>query len=86
MISIPGPRTEQAGVRLEILRHPWRGGRTREDHGVAVSGGHDWTSHEITVLIPEDADMIRFGVTLTGAGRIALRKPELRPAGSVRGA
>ena len=81
-----GPRTEQAGLCLEILRHPWRGGRTREDLGRAVSGGHDWTSHEITALIPEDADMIRFGVTLTGAGRIALRKPELRPAGSVRGA
>jgi hypothetical protein len=74
------PPTEQAGLRLEILRHPWRGGRAREDHGVAVSDDHDWNSYEITVLIPEDADMIRFGITLTGHGRVALRNPELRPA------
>jgi len=72
------PATGQAGLRLEILRHPWRGGRTREDHGLAVSGGHDWTSHQITALIPEDADIIRFGITLTGPGRVALRNPELR--------
>jgi hypothetical protein len=72
------PGTEQAGLRLEILRHPWRGGREREDHDVIVKGGHDLTSHEITALIPEDADMIRFGLTLTGTGRITLRNPDLR--------
>ena len=32
------PLTEQAGLRLEILRHWWRNGRAREDHGVTVSG------------------------------------------------
>ena len=74
------PLTEQAGLRLEILRHWWRNGRAREDHGVTVSGGHDWTGHEITTLIPEDADIIRFGVALAGRGRIALRNPELRTA------
>jgi hypothetical protein len=74
------PLTEQAGLRLEILRHWWRNGRAREDHGVTVSGRHDWTRHEITALIPEDADMIRFGIALTGSGRIALRNPELRTA------
>ena len=80
------PATEQAGLRLEILRHPWRGGRTREDHELAVSGGHDWTSLEITTLIPEDADIIRFGITLTGPGQVALRNPELRPAKPARNA
>ena len=40
----------------------------------------DWTRHEITALIPEDADIIRFGIALTGPGRIALRNPELRTA------
>ena len=72
------PGTEQAGLRLEVRRHPWRGGRTRQDHELAVSGGHDWTSHEIAVPIPEDADLIRFGITLTGVGQIALRNPDLR--------
>jgi hypothetical protein len=74
------PLTEQAGLRLEILRQWWRVGQAREDHGVTVSGRHDWTEHEITALIPEDADIIRFGVALVGAGRIALRNPELRTA------
>jgi hypothetical protein len=74
------PLTEQAGLRLEILRHWWRNGRARQDHGATVSGGQDWTRHEITALIPEDADIIRFGIALVGPGRIALRNPELRVA------
>jgi hypothetical protein len=57
-----------------------RGGLARQDRDVTVSGDHDWTRQEITALIPEDADMIRFGITLTGPGRIALRNPELRKA------
>jgi hypothetical protein len=80
------PLTEQAGLRLEILRHWWRNGRAREDHGVTVAGRHDWTGHEITALIPEDADMIRFGIGLVGPGRIALRNPELRTAEPASGA
>jgi len=72
------PRTGQAGLRLEILRHWWRIDRPREDHGLTFSGGRrDWSGHEITVPIPDDAEMIRFGIMLTGAGSIALRNPEL---------
>jgi hypothetical protein len=72
------PLTEQAGLRLEILRHWWRVGRAREDHGVTVSGGRtQWTSLAITAPIPEDADMIRFGIALSGPGRVWLRHPEL---------
>jgi hypothetical protein len=78
--------TEQAGLRLEILRHWWRIGRAREDHGVTLAGGHrEWTGHEITALIPDDADIIRFGIMLTGTGSIALRNPELRAAEPARG-
>jgi hypothetical protein len=73
------PFTEQAGLRLEILRHWWRTGRPREDHGITLAGGRsNWDGHEVTAQIPEDADIIRFGVMLTGAGSIALRNPELR--------
>jgi hypothetical protein len=75
------PGTEQAGLRLEILRHWWRNGRPREDHGITLAGGHsDWPRHEITALIPEDADIIRFGLILNGSGSIALRNQELRAA------
>jgi hypothetical protein len=81
------PLTEQAGLRLEILRHWWRTGRTpREDHGVTVAGGSPWSGHEVTALIPDDADIIRFGIMLTGTGSIALRNPELRAADPARGA
>jgi hypothetical protein len=73
--------TEQAGLRLEILRHRWRAGHVREDHAVTVFGGRaEWTTHEIAVLIPEDTDMIRFGIGLSGPGRIWLRNPGLSQA------
>jgi hypothetical protein len=71
------PLTESAGLRLEILKH-WR--RVREDHGVTVAGRCDWTRYEMRTSVPEDADIIRFGIALTGAGRIALRHPDLSVA------
>jgi hypothetical protein len=81
------PGTEQAGLRLEILRHWWNAGRPREDHGRTICGGHRaWSEYEITALIPEDAEIIRFGITLTGTGSIALRNTELRTAEPARGA
>lgn len=76
------PLTGQAGLRLEVFRHWWRIGQAREDHVMTVSGGSPWTRHEITALIPEDADLIRFGITLAGPGQVALRNPELRTAGA----
>ena len=50
------------------------------------SGPRDWTEHEITALIPEDADIIRFGIGLACPGQIALRNPELRIAEPASGA
>jgi hypothetical protein len=75
------PLSKQAGLRLETLSHWWHSGRTREYHGTTVDGGRDWTTHEVTALVPEHADMIRFGITLSGPGQIWLRHPELRRAG-----
>jgi hypothetical protein len=71
------PLTEEAGLRLEIFPHWWRVGRPREDHGLTVSGRRRWTRYEVTARIPADTDLIRFGILLTGTGRIALRHPEL---------
>jgi hypothetical protein len=69
----------QAGLRLEVFRHWWQGTGTREDHGLTVAGRRrDWAGHEITALVPADADLIRFGITLNGPGRVALRNPGLR--------
>jgi bifunctional DNase/RNase len=78
--------TGQAGLRLEILRHWWRGAGAREDHGLTIAGRRrDWTGHEITARIPPDADLIRFGIALNGQGRIALRNPDLRITGPEAG-
>jgi hypothetical protein len=56
-------------------------GRAREDHGRTIAGrGRAWTAYEITARIPADADLIRFGIALTGPGRIALRNPDLHIA------
>lgn len=75
-----GPRTEQAGLRLLVVRYGWQGGPVREDRGVTVSGRTEWTRHEITALVPGDANMILFGIELTGPGLVALRNPALRQA------
>jgi hypothetical protein len=73
--------TGQAGLRLEILRHWWRLGRAREYHGLTIAGRRRaWTSYEVTARIPADADLIRFGIGLTGPGQIALRNPDLHIA------
>jgi hypothetical protein len=74
------PRTEQAGLRLLVSRHPpdgWRGEPIREDRSVTVSGRTEWARHEITALVPGDANMILFGIELTGPGLVALRNPAL---------
>jgi hypothetical protein len=80
------PRTEQAGLRLEVIRHRWPVGHLREDHGLMVAGRNDWDGYEITALIPEDAEVIRFGIMLAGSGSVALRHPELRAADPACGA
>jgi hypothetical protein len=76
-----GPFTYEAGIRLEILRERQT---AREDHGVTVSGGRigrAWTRREVAAVVPEDADLIRFGITLAGPGLVALRDPELHRGG-----
>ena len=45
-------------------------------------GSGDWAWHpvEVTVPVRGNAGVIRFGISLTGLGRIELRDPELYPA------
>jgi hypothetical protein len=80
--------SQQAGLRLEIITGARRmktghGGREwelrpeHEQHRVTVSGSGDWARQEVTALVPDDAELIRFGITLTGPGLVALRSPEL---------
>ena len=48
---------------------------------VAIANHADWTTHEVTVPIPDDTNTIAFGVFLAGPGRIELRDPELTQTG-----
>jgi hypothetical protein len=73
----------QAGLRLEILRKGWHiDADRRVERTVSVTGSQDWSRPEVTVAVPGETDLIRFGITLEGRGRIWLRNPELRGEGS----
>lgn len=51
--------------------------RDRGGSSVTGPGSGDWNRHEVTVPVPQEAGVIRFGISLTGRGRIELRNPEL---------
>ena len=73
----------QAGLHLAVGGPPdGAGWRPRLNHGSSPTalGSSDWTWHEVTMPIPGDAIFIRFGISLTGRGRIELRGAELSPA------
>jgi len=44
---------------------------------VTIAGNRDWTSHEVTARVPDDANTVMFGMFLAGRGRIELRRAEL---------
>ena len=50
-------------------------------HGSSLSarGSSDWIWHEVTVPVPGEATVIRFGISLAGRGHIELRGAELTP-------
>ena len=50
------------------------------DSSLTAPGSSDWTWHDVTVPVPGEATAIRFGISLAGRGRIALRDAELTPA------
>jgi hypothetical protein len=73
----------QAGLHLAAGRpvdppgaHP----RDRGGSSLTGPGSSDWTWHEVTVPVLQEAGVIRFGISLAGRGRIELRNPELSPA------
>ena len=69
----------QAGLHLAAVA-PF--GALLRDHGSSQTapGGSDWTWHEVTVPVGGEATGIRFGISLTGRGRVELRGAELIPA------
>jgi len=51
------------------------------NHIVTIANHADWTLHEVTAPIPDEANTVAFGVFLAGPGRIELRDPGLTRAG-----
>jgi hypothetical protein len=72
----------QAGLHLAAGRPVDPPDAHLSDHGSSLTapGRSDWTWHEVTVPVPGDAGVIRFGISLAGGGRIELRNPELTQA------
>jgi hypothetical protein len=48
---------------------------------VTLEGPGDWTAHEVTAPIRDDANTVAFGLFLAGPGQIELRDPELAQDG-----
>jgi hypothetical protein len=72
----------QAGLQLAAGRSVDPPGEHLRDRGgssLTGPGSSDWTWHEVTLPVPGDAGVIRFGISLAGRGRIELRNPELSP-------
>ena len=73
----------QAGLHLAAGRPVDPPGALLRDRGgssLTGPGSSDWTWHDVTTPVPQEADVIRFGISLTGRGRVELRNPELSPA------
>lgn len=68
---------DRAGLRLQIFT-PDRS-HSVQMHSWAIASSQDWTSYELTALVPDHAELIRFSLTLTGPGQVALRRVELTP-------
>ena len=66
---------DQAELWLHIVTRDRR--MSVEEHGPAITGCRDWTRQEVTVQVPEDAELIRFGLTLPGRAEVRLRNVEL---------
>ena len=73
----------QAGLHLAAGRPVDPPGEHRRDRGgssLTGPGSSDWTWPDVTMPVPGDAGVIRFGIWMAGRGRIELRNPELSPA------
>ena len=73
----------QAGLHLaagRVVDPPGEQLRDRGGGSLTGPGSSDWTWHEVTMPVRQEAGVIRFGISLAGPGRVELRNPELSPA------
>lgn len=73
----------RAGLGLQIMDQGWEIDPDRfQERVVTVAGSRDWSWEEVSLLVSGNANVIRFGIVLTGRGRVWLRNPELRLNGT----
>jgi hypothetical protein len=78
-----GRAAVQGGLYLaadRLLDPPGGHLRDRGGTGPAALDGGEWAWHEVTLPVPGEATVIRFGVWMAGGGRIELRGAELTAA------
>jgi hypothetical protein len=69
-----------AGLHLAAghpLEPPGAHLRNRGASSLTSAGSNGWARHEVTTAVPGEAAVIRFGMSLTGHGRVELRHAEL---------
>ncbi len=66
-----------AGLCLRVFLLQKGGGREQE-RVLTAAGSTNWSGDEISAWVPESADIVQFGIMLTGSGRVWLRNPRLR--------
>ncbi len=74
---------QQAGLHLAAgAAYEPPGAQLRDRGGSSLTGpgSSGWAWHAVTVTVPGDAGVVRFGISLTGRGRVELRNPELTAA------
>jgi hypothetical protein len=72
--------TGDAGLHLAAGWPHEPPGAYLRNHGarsLAGPGSTGWAWHEVTVPVPGDVGIVRFGISLSGGGRVELRSAEL---------
>ncbi len=86
MIAVSEDTAGSAGLFLRIhtdprdLRRPIPEQTASDDPDnniVTITGHRDRTSHEVTARVPDDANIVMFGIFLAGRGRIELHHAEV---------
>ena len=67
--------TDPRDLRRPLTEHA--ASHDPDNNIVTITGHRDWTSHQVTARVPDDANIVMFGMFLAGRGRIELRHPEL---------
>jgi hypothetical protein len=72
--------TGRAGLHVAVGRSDEPPGVHLYNRGTSsliAAGSSNWSRHEVTAHVPGDAEVVRFGLSLTGCGRVDLRDAEL---------